>query len=108
MRDALPTNSIYHILEDSQGTFWISSPTGVFSGNRRDFDEAANGRPAPIHVVPYGVSDGMETSQMNGGFQSAGCKTRSGELWFPSVKGAVRINPSHAPPTRPTPVLLTT
>ena len=106
MRDGLPSNSIYQILEDSQGTFWISCPTGVFSASRRDFDDAASGRPAPIHVVPYGVSDGMETSQMNGGFQSAGCKTRSGELWFPSVKGAVRINPAQVPARRPMPVLI--
>ena len=58
-----------------------------------DFDAVAEGRAGPIAVVPYGTDDGLRSSQMNGGVQEAGCRTRSGEFWFPSVKGAVRIDP---------------
>ena len=96
-RDGLLSNSIYQILEDGAGTgrqrFWMSSPGGVFAADRRELDSVAEGRPGPIAVVPYGTDSGMRTSQMNGGMQSAGCRTRAGEFWFPSVKGAVRIDP---------------
>jgi signal transduction histidine kinase len=48
----------------------------------------------------------MATSQMNGGFQPAGAQTASGDLWFPSVKGAVRISPSRIPLRHTAPVLI--
>ncbi|MES1256992.1 MAG: ATP-binding protein, partial [Acidobacteriota bacterium] len=96
-RDGLLSNSIYQILDDGgrQGRqrFWMSSPAGVFAADRHELDAVAEGRPGPIAVVPYGTDSGMRTSQMNGGTQSAGCRTRDGEFWFPSVKGAVRIDP---------------
>src|SRR5207253_7975866 len=44
--------------------------------------------------------------QMNGGAQSAGCRTKSGEFWFPSVKGAVRIDPKELRVPPPAPVLI--
>jgi ligand-binding sensor domain-containing protein/signal transduction histidine kinase len=106
MRDGLPSNSIYQIVEDTRGTFWIGSPTGVFSARREEFDAIADGKAGTIHVVAYGISDGMETSQMNGGFQPAACQTRSGEIWFPGIKGAVRFSPTQAPVRRSMPVLI--
>ena len=94
-RDGLLSNSIYQIIEDERGgqdRFWMSSATGIFSAERKELDAVAEGRAGPIAVVPYGTDDGLLSSQMNGGWQDAGCRTRSGALWFPSVKGAVRID----------------
>jgi signal transduction histidine kinase len=72
----------------------------VVSADRKELDSAAEGSHPSIHVIPYGTADGMATSQMNGGFQPAGARTSTGELWFPSVKGVVGISPS-ATPVRP-------
>ena len=38
--------------------------------------------------------------------QSAGCRTDAGEIWFPSVKGAVRIDPKQVHLTPAAPVLI--
>jgi signal transduction histidine kinase/ligand-binding sensor domain-containing protein len=97
-RDGLLSNSIYQILADgtpgtNQDRFWMSSSAGIFSADRKELDAVADGRAGPIAVVPFGTDDGLLSSQMNGGWQTAGCRTRSGEFWFPSVKGAVRIDP---------------
>jgi ligand-binding sensor domain-containing protein/signal transduction histidine kinase len=95
-RDGLLSNSIYQILDDSNSgkdRFWMSSPAGVFAADREELDDVADGRAGPIAVIPYGTDSGMLSSQMNGGMQSAGCQTRDGAFWFPSVKGAVRIDP---------------
>jgi ligand-binding sensor domain-containing protein len=95
-RDGLLSNSIYSILDDSENgkdRFWMSSPAGVFAADRNELDDVAEGRAGPIAVVPYGTDSGMISSQMNGGVQPAGTRTRSGQFWFPSVKGAVRIDP---------------
>jgi signal transduction histidine kinase len=70
---------------------------------RRDLELTASDpswRPA---VKLYGTSEGLESTQMYGGVQPAGCTTASGEVWFPSTAGAIRIDadpedPVAAPP----------
>ena len=99
----LASNSIYQILEDRHGVFWISGPNGVSSVSRADLER--NGRDSSYRpaVKLYGTSDGLETTQMYGGVQPAGCITSNGEVWFPSTAGPVRIGsdpdvPASAPP----------
>lgn len=102
-RDGLMSNTIYRILDDGKQRFWMSSAAGVFAADRSELDAVADGRPGPIAIVPYGTDSGMRSSQMNGGTQSAGCRTRSGVFWFASIKGAVRIDPAqvHVPVASP-------
>lgn len=107
-RDGLLSNSIYQLLEDRNDRFWMSSPAGISSVDRKELDAMADGKPGPVAVVPYGTAEGLESSQMNGGVQSAGCRTAAGELWFPSVKGAVRIDPNQLRASPPAPVLIET
>jgi ligand-binding sensor domain-containing protein/signal transduction histidine kinase len=94
----LAGNSIYQLLEDAQGTFWMSGPNAISSVTRRDLDRLADHpgfRPA---VTLYGLSDGVEATQIYGGVAPAGCLTASGEVWFPSNRGPVRIMPLEARP----------
>ena len=88
------------------GKLWMSTSSGVISADRKELDAAAEGSKPSIHVIPYGTAEGMATSQMNGGFQPAGARTAAGDLWFPSVKGAVRISPSRIPVRHTAPVLI--
>ena len=50
----------------------------------------------------YGTADGMKSAECNGGANSGG-QTRDGKLWFPTIRGVVRIDPDHLPtnPLRP-------
>jgi ligand-binding sensor domain-containing protein/signal transduction histidine kinase len=105
-RDGLTSNSIYQIVDDRNGSLWMSSPAGVFSVKRKDLTDVAEGTSRTLNSVAYGTSDGMETSQMSGGVQPAGCRRSSGDLWFPSVRGAVRIDPAHFPEQRLAPVFI--
>ena len=94
----LASNSIYQILEDVRGAFWMSGPNGISAVSRRDLDRAADHpgfRPA---VTLYGLSDGVEATQIHGGVSPAGCLTPNGEIWFPSNRGPVRILPLEARP----------
>ncbi len=94
----LAGNSIYQILEDAHGTFWMSGPNAIWAVSRHDLDmlaERPSYRPA---VTLYGLSDGVEATQIYGGVAPAGCLTASGEIWFPSNRGPVRIVPLEARP----------
>jgi ligand-binding sensor domain-containing protein/signal transduction histidine kinase len=104
-RNGLLSNSIYQILADGD-QFWMSSPAGVFAVDRSELDAVAEGRAGAIAAVPFGTDSGLRSSQMNGGTQFAGCRTRAGIFWFPSVKGAVRIDPAQRRVSPASPVLI--
>lgn len=106
MRNGLISDSIYQILDDRRGRFWMSGPSGLASVSRDELERFAEGKLGAIHAVEYGTPDGMESSQMRGGVQPAGCRTASGMLWFPSVRGVVRIDPDHIPERLGAPVLI--
>ncbi len=105
-KQGLPGNSIYQILDGGDGTLWMSGSTGVFSVNRAELDAAAAGRVGSVAPVPWGLDEGVPSTQMNGGMSGAGFRSADGDYWFPGVKGAVRISPSLRRPVRPRPVLI--
>jgi ligand-binding sensor domain-containing protein/signal transduction histidine kinase len=98
--NGLMTNTIFQILDDRQGKLWMSTSAGVISVDRKELQAPADGNPPMIQVVPFGTSEGMATSQMNGGFQPAGAVTANGDLWFPTVKGVAHIVPARFPVQR--------
>jgi len=97
----LASNSIYQILEDRQGRLWMSGPNGISSVSRHDLELAGEDPSYRPAVKLYGTSDGLETTQMYGGVQPAGCITAKGEIWFPGSKGPVRIGPDPGGPASP-------
>ncbi len=104
-REGLLSNAIFQILDDGKGKLWLSSPAGVSSVLRQELD-TPDGQPGTLHAVPYGTTDGMLTSEMSGSMQPAGVRSASGELWFPSLKGVVRIDPAGVPAHEAMPVVI--
>ncbi|MEK7676899.1 MAG: two-component regulator propeller domain-containing protein [Verrucomicrobiota bacterium] len=106
-REGLFHNMIYQILEDDQQNLWMSCNRGVFSLSIRDVEDYDRGRIPRLPCVPYGMADGMKSSQCEGGTQPAGWKSRDSKLWFPTVNGLVMINPENiARNTQPPPVVI--
>ena len=93
MEQGLPSNKIHFIAEDQRRNLWMSGPTGVVSVSRLDLEALVANSADQLAVRAYGTAEGLGTNQMNGGVQPAGTMTSSGELWFPSTKGATRIEP---------------
>jgi ligand-binding sensor domain-containing protein/signal transduction histidine kinase len=106
VRDGLLSNAIYQVTDDGRGNLWMSGPAGVFFAPQSELDRLADGRPGPVAVVPYGIAEGLQSTQMNGGMGPSGFRSAAGDLWFPSVKGAVRIDPGHIRITRPSQALI--
>jgi len=93
IRDGLPDNVIYHILEDRNQNLWMSSNKGIFSLGIKELDDFASGKVETLNPDIYDLTDGMRTLECNGGSSPAGCFSRDGKVWFPTLKGAVMIDP---------------
>ena len=92
----LPNDVICDIEDDEHGNFWLSSHGGIFRVGKDDLNRCADGKSASVRCLVYGKGDGLPTLECSGGFQPAGCKTADGQLWFPTSKGLVGIDPNNA------------
>jgi signal transduction histidine kinase/ligand-binding sensor domain-containing protein len=102
----LASNSIYELLQDQRDNFWISGPNGISVINRRELDTIAENPSHPLSLTLYGISDGLETTQMYGAEKPGGVVTAQGEVWFASNKGPVRVSLNPAAPEGPAPVVI--
>jgi diguanylate cyclase (GGDEF)-like protein len=93
-KEGLFDDRLFQILEDDRGELWMSGNKGISRVPRRDLEELAEGRRTSVTPIAYGTSDGMRSSECNGNSQPAGWKARDGSLWFPTTRGAVRIDPA--------------
>jgi signal transduction histidine kinase/ligand-binding sensor domain-containing protein/CheY-like chemotaxis protein/HPt (histidine-containing phosphotransfer) domain-containing protein len=87
--------TILQLLEDDGHQIWFTTNKGLMSASRDALEALAAGgsRMPEFHV--YGLADGLRTAEFDGGNTSAGCRTPDGLLWFPSIRGLVRVDPSH-------------
>jgi ligand-binding sensor domain-containing protein/signal transduction histidine kinase len=103
-QEGLSGNSIFHVVGDGGGRLWMTGPLGLSSASLVDLNSVADGKLGSVAVLSYGIGDGLESTQMNGGVQPSGCVAPDGELWFPSIKGAVHFKPRYSPAGRLSPV----
>lgn len=96
-RHGLFDDVICHILDDSHGWLWCSSPHGVFRISREDLNAFFDQGAPSIRSIAYGLNDGLPALECAGGNQPVGCRTRDGRLWWPTVKGLAWIDPSCIP-----------
>ena len=106
-REGLFTNEVKQILEDEQGFFWIGSSRGIYRLRKQELNDFANGRVAAVSSTHFGSADGLENSDIIGGFQPAGFKARDGRLWFPTQVGIAVLDPRRIPfNPKPPPVVI--
>jgi signal transduction histidine kinase/ligand-binding sensor domain-containing protein/CheY-like chemotaxis protein/HPt (histidine-containing phosphotransfer) domain-containing protein len=87
--------TILQILEDDQHRLWLTSNKGLTSVSRSTLDALASGRSVSLDFRTYDLSDGLRTTEFDGGNTAAGCRTAGGRLWFPTIRGIVSVDPAH-------------
>ena len=87
--------TILQILEDKSHRFWLTSNKGLISVPRADLDALADGAKRAPDFKIYDLEVGLRSAEFAGGNTSAGCQTADGMLWFPSIRGIVRVDPDH-------------
>jgi signal transduction histidine kinase/ligand-binding sensor domain-containing protein/CheY-like chemotaxis protein len=106
-KDGLLDDGILAILEDDENNLWMSSPSGVFRVAKQDLANYADKKTDRLSSVAYGVADGMNTTDCNGGgIQPAGWHGADGRMWFPTMKGVVVFDPKKAVLVTPPPAVL--
>ncbi len=94
-RNGLYGNDVFQILEDDDGYLWMNCNTGIFRVSKAELNEFAEGKRSGVSSRAFGVESGMKTNE--GITPATACKSRDGMLWFPTAKGAVKINPRVLP-----------
>jgi ligand-binding sensor domain-containing protein/signal transduction histidine kinase len=92
-REGLPDNTISQILEDGSGRLWLGSNRGIACLNKSEVTDLTEGKLSAVYPRVYGRAEGMLSEECTGGFSPAGLKTRSGMLWFSTLKGIVVVDP---------------
>lgn len=92
-REGLADNTISQILEDDTGRLWLGSNRGISCVSKRDLQALAAGKISAVYPQVYGRAEGMLSEECTGGFFPAGMKSRSGLLWFSTLKGIVVVDP---------------
>jgi ligand-binding sensor domain-containing protein/signal transduction histidine kinase len=95
--EGLPDNTVSQILEDDSGRLWLGTGRGIACINKRRLDEVAAGQSPAVYAKLFGLADGMLAEECTGGFCPAGLRTKSGLLWFSTLKGLVVIDPQTVP-----------
>jgi signal transduction histidine kinase/ligand-binding sensor domain-containing protein len=93
-RNGLVDDVICHIADDGRGRYWFSSNQGIFRADKTELNRFADGKRPRIECVAYGRSDGLPVLECEGGCQPAGCRSRDGRLWFPTIRGLVTVDPA--------------
>jgi diguanylate cyclase (GGDEF)-like protein len=89
-------NVIHRIVDDGRGRYWMSSNRGIFSVPIAALEAVAAGRQPSVDSQVYGIADGMQNPEGNGG-ANAGLRDHRGHLWFATMGGLVRIEPGMLP-----------
>lgn len=93
-RHGLPEHSLYRVLEDSDGSFWVSSPRGVYRIDGASVEAVLAGSRNYLSIATFDQDDGMRTIECHGLSQPAGSRAPDGSLWFPTARGFIQIRPA--------------
>ena len=86
-------NEIYRVMEDKEGSIWLSGNYGLqrvpVADLKRLVEKSGAG---DLSVQLFNTVDGMANAETNGGIFPAGWKMQDGTLWFPTVKGIAMVD----------------
>lgn len=89
----MPFDKLFQLVLDQHGYFWISSNRGVLRINRADALDVISGKRQQVSYELFGESDGMASSQANGGSAKAAALHHDGSVWIATSIGVSRVQP---------------
>lgn len=85
-------NVVSHIVMDEQENFWMGSNRGISRVNRNELNQYFDGNIEQVKSYSYGVTEGMNSAETNGGFSPSTITDSLGNIYFPTVQGVAVVS----------------
>jgi diguanylate cyclase (GGDEF)-like protein len=85
--------TLYDAVDDGRGGLWTSSNHGITRFEKSELNAWADGSARGLTPTRFGIGSGMLSIECNGG-NSGAILASDGTLWFSTLKGLVRVDPS--------------
>lgn len=82
----------YSMVADQLGNFWFDSPSGIFKVKEEQLIAVAEGREPVLSCTVFDGQHVVKTTDKSSR-EYSGALTAEGQIWLPSAKGAIRIDP---------------
>ncbi|HVS53907.1 MAG TPA: two-component regulator propeller domain-containing protein [Opitutaceae bacterium] len=86
-------DSLFTVLDDGLGCFWVCSARGIGRIRESDFTELEHGTIATLNCMTFGRVDGLASAATSGSGGPAACKLADGRLLFATDRGVAVIDP---------------
>jgi ligand-binding sensor domain-containing protein/signal transduction histidine kinase len=109
--NGIADDTIFSVLDDSQGTLWMGTSRGIVRVQRQQLEELADQKRKTLDYVLLGKADGMPSTECVGVAQPSATRMKDGSLWFATARGLTHSDPAGkglppAPPAQLTGALL--
>ena len=101
--DGLPETQIVSLADDGLGKLWLGGARGIYSIGLNALEQHAAGAATRLVFDEIGLGEGMRSRECNGGQTPAVWRMKDGSLWFATMRGLVKLDPSK--PLRPASIL---
>ncbi len=93
-KDGLFTAWVFSIIEDSERNLWFSCNKGIFRVSLEEIEQYLHGQIPILNYQALGQADGMKSAECNYTGPSSALKLKNGQLWYPTLRGIVIVEPS--------------
>jgi len=95
-RQGLPDGLVSSLVLDDDGLLWFSSNRGVHAVPWGGLREVLDGTSELVSSISLGRSDGLVEPETNGVRKPSVTQSPDGALWYPTMDGVARLDPSAA------------
>lgn len=86
--------SVMTIQTDGANHLWLGGRDGITRILRSELDAVAAGERERVTATTFSGTDGLRSTRVSGGYQSASAMTGDGRLWFATTGGLAAIEPA--------------
>ncbi|WP_181952641.1 ligand-binding sensor domain-containing diguanylate cyclase [Vulcaniibacterium gelatinicum] len=94
LAQGLPVDTLFQVVDDLDGGFWLTTNRGVLRLRRADAEAVLSKRRSRLDTDQFGETDGLTSSQCNGGSDPAAFRDRDGHIWVATARGAAVVDPA--------------
>jgi ligand-binding sensor domain-containing protein/tRNA A-37 threonylcarbamoyl transferase component Bud32 len=106
VKSGLYSDLAFAVFGDRRGNLWMNCNRGIYKVRKKDLDNFVEGKIQKLPSFSFGRPEGIKSTECNGPAQPAGMCAADGKLWFPTIRGAVVIDPDNIKTNRKIPLVV--